>query len=195
MAGLLLPGSPIGADQYPYDKAFSDKLVSAAMERTKHSVTYDGSYRKIAYPGGDVPDNIGVCSDVVIRAYRQVGVDLQKEVHEDMKGNFSLYPKSWGLKKTDTNIDHRRVPNMQVFFERHGVEIPVSRSPEGYLPGDLVTWTVQGSLPHIGIVSDSKTMLGRRPLIIHNIGRGPVREDMLFEYPITGHYRFYGRDL
>ena len=180
------------AAQYPYDRNFSTELVKAALERTKHSVTYDGSYRKIAYPGGDVPDNIGVCSDVVIRVYRQVGIDLQKEIHEDMKGNFSFYSKRWGLKKTDTNIDHRRVLNLRVFFNRHGVEILVSRSPDDYLPGDLVTWTVQGSLPHIGIVSDSRTLLRKRPLMVHNIGRGPVLEDMLFEYPITGHYRYYG---
>jgi uncharacterized protein YijF (DUF1287 family) len=193
--GALVLSNLAVADRHPFDKEFSDKLVNAALERTKHKVTYDGSYRKIAYPNGDVPDNIGVCSDVVIRAYRQVGIDLQKEVHEDMKGNFSLFPKNWGLKRTDTNIDHRRVPNLQVFFRRHGAELPVSKDPGHYLPGDLVTWTVQGSLPHIGIVSDSKAMLGRRPLMIHNIGRGPVLEDMLFEYPITGHYRFYGRDL
>ena len=193
--GALVLSNLAVADRHPYDKEFSDKLVNAALERTKHKVTYDGSYRKIAYPNGDVPDNIGVCSDVVIRAYRQVGIDLQKEVHEDMKGNFSLYPKNWGLKRTDTNIDHRRVPNLQVFFRRHGAEFSVSKDPGHYLPGDLVTWTVQGSLPHIGIVSDARTLLGKRPLMVHNIGRGPVLEDMLFEYPITGHYRFYGRDL
>ena len=191
--GAAISSKCVHADPYPYDIEFSARLVAAALERTKHSVTYDGSYRKIAYPGGDVPDNIGVCSDVVIRAYRQVGIDLQKEVHEDMKGTFSLYPKHWGLKRTDTNIDHRRVPNLQVFFRRHGAEFPVSKDPGHYLPGDLVTWTVQGSLPHIGIVSDSKTLLGKRPLMVHNIGRGPVLEDMLFEYPITGHYRYYGK--
>ena len=194
LGAMVLSNSAV-ADRYPYDIEFSARLVTAALERTKHSVTYDGSYKKIAYPGGDVPDNIGVCVDVIIRAYRKVEIDLQKEVHEDMKGNFSLYPKNWGLKRTDTNIDHRRVLNLRVFYKRHGVEIPVSRFPEDYLPGDLVTWTVQGSLPHIGIVSDSKTLLKKRPLMIHNIGRGPVLEDMLFEYPITGHYRFYGRDL
>jgi len=181
------------SDRYPYDKEFSSRLVKAALERTEHNVTYDGSYIKIAYPGGDVPDNIGVCSDVVIRAYRELGIDLQKEVHEDMQANFDDYPKNWGLITTDTNIDHRRVPNLRVFFQRFGSELPVSRSPDAYLPGDLVTWTVQGNLPHIGIVSDSKTFFGKRPLIVHNIGRGPVLEDMLFEYLITGHYRYYGQ--
>jgi uncharacterized protein YijF (DUF1287 family) len=180
--------------QHYYDREFSTDLVEAVLERTKHSVTYDGSYRKITYPGGDVPDYIGVCTDVIIRAYRQVGIDLQKEIHEDMTENFNFYPNKWRLKKPDTNIDHRRVPNLRVFIERYGVELPVSRNPEHYLPGDLVTWTVQGSLPHIGIVSSSRTLLGHRPLMVHNIGRGPVLEDMLFKYPITGHYRYYGRD-
>jgi len=193
LLGVVMSSINAVADRYPYDAEFSGRLVKAARERTNHQVTYDGSYIKVVYPGGDVPDNIGVCSDVVIRSYRNVGIDLQKEVHEDMMGNFGLYPKNWGLKRTDTNIDHRRVPNLQVFFQRHGVKLPVSRSPEQYLPGDLVTWTVQRSLPHIGIVSDSKTLFGKRPLIVHNIGRGPVLEDMLFEYPITGHYRFYGK--
>lgn len=192
IVGAIIPPEKVVADRYPYDKEFSARLVKAALERTKHKVTYDGSYRKIAYPGGDVPNNSGVCTDVIIRSYRKLGIDLQMEVHEDMKRNFSLYPKSWGLNRTDTNIDHRRVPNLQVFFQRHGVKLPVTSSPGQYLPGDLVTWTVARSLPHIGIVSDSKTLLGKRPLIIHNIGRGPVLEDMLFEYPITGHYRYYG---
>jgi hypothetical protein len=192
-AAFFFPYQAAIADRYGYDAEFSAKLVNAAVERTKHDVIYDGSYRKISYPMGDVPDNTGVCTDVIVRAYRQLGIDLQKEVHEDMEANFGLYPKNWGLERPDANIDHRRVPNLQVFFRRHGTELPVSRSPGGYLPGDLVTWTVQRSLPHIGIVSDSKTLFGKRPLIVHNIGRGPVLEDMLFEYPITGHYRYYGK--
>lgn len=189
---LIISSIDVEAGRYPYDQEFSNRLVKAALERTKHRVTYDGSYRIIAYPMGDVPDNIGVCTDVIIRSYRKLGIDLQKKVHDDMVNNFNLYPKKWGLKRTDTNIDHRRVPNLQVFFKRHGVKLPVSRSSGQYLPGDLVTWTVQGNLPHIGIVSDSRTLFGKRPLIVHNIGRGPVVEDMLFEYPITGHYRYYG---
>jgi uncharacterized protein YijF (DUF1287 family) len=176
---------------FRYDGTFSEKLVQAASERTRHSVTYDGSYMRIGYPNGDVPDNTGVCSDVVIRVYRKVGIDLQKELHEDMLGNFGQYPDKWGLKKPDRNIDHRRVPNLKVFFKRHGLELPVTMNRHYYLPGDLVTWTVAGSLPHIGIVSDRQTITGR-PLIVHNIGRGPVMEDMLFDYPITGHYRYYG---
>lgn len=171
---------------------FSKKLVEAAIARTKVSVTYDGSYRKISYPGGDVPDNIGVCTDVVIRAYRKLGIDLQKNVHIDMKANFNVYPKKWGLKRPDTNIDHRRVPNLQTFFSRKGRKLSVSENPLNYQPGDLVTWNLPGNLPHIGIVTDKKSEDGLRPLIVHNIGSGPVLEDMLFSYKITGRYRYYG---
>lgn len=166
-------------------------LAKAALERTKHFVIYDGSYRKISYPGGDVPAGFGVCSDVVIRSYRALGVDLQKRVHEDMKANFSAYPKYWGLSRPDSNIDHRRVPNLRVFFTRHGQSLPVSNNKADYLPGDIVSWNLRdgGSLPHIGIVSDRKAEDGT-PLIIHNIGAGPQLENMLFDYQITGHYRY-----
>jgi uncharacterized protein YijF (DUF1287 family) len=169
---------------------FAKKLIAAAIERTAHVVRYDGSYRKIAYPGGDVPDNIGVCTDVIVRSYRALGIDLQKEIHEDMRRHFSLYPKNWGLKKPDTNIDHRRVPNLQIFFTRHGQKLPVSDNSEAYRPGNLVTWMLPGNLPHIGIVTDRRSDDGRRPLIVHNIGSGNVLEDMLFAYKITGHYRY-----
>jgi uncharacterized protein YijF (DUF1287 family) len=190
---VLLPTSGL-ADPLPYNEQFSKQLVEAARERTLHRVTYDGGYMRIDYPGGDVPDDIGVCTDVVIRSYRKLGIDLQKEVHEDMGANFSLYPDEWGLKRPDASIDHRRVPNLRTFFTRHGSKLPVTNDPDDYLPGDLVTWVVAGNLPHIGIVTDSKTLFGKRPLIVHNIGRGPVLEDMLFEYPITGHYRYYGNE-
>lgn len=166
------------------------ELVQAAIERTTHQVTYDGRYLKIAYPGGDVPDNIGVCTDLVIRSYRKIGIDLQKEVHEDMRAHFSAYPKNWGLKRPDTNIDHRRVPNLQVFFRRHGKELPVTKDAQEYKVGELVTWMLPGNLPHIGIVTDKRSVDGKRPLIVHNIGQGPKLEDMLFAYPITGHYRY-----
>ncbi|WPD21018.1 MAG: DUF1287 domain-containing protein [Candidatus Electrothrix scaldis] len=165
-------------------------LIQAALERTRHKVRYDGSYHQLAYPGGDVPDNIGVCTDVVIRAYRKIGIDLQKEVHEDMQKHFSAYPKNWGLKRPDKNIDHRRVPNLQVFFRRHGTELPMSKGGQDYQAGELVTWMLPGNLPHIGIVTDKRSADGQRPLIVHNIGRGPRLEDMLFHYPITGHYRY-----
>lgn len=181
---MLLP-LPIVAD------AFSSRLVEAALERTSHSVWYDGSYVRIDYPGGDVPANTGVCTDVVIRAYRALGIDLQQRVHEDIRQHFDQYPsrRIWGLKRPDTNIDHRRVPNLQAFFTRHGQSLPVSKRPESYQPGDLVTWMVPGNRPHIGIVVDRKSAAGV-PLIVHNIGYGPKLEDMLFDFPITGHYRY-----
>lgn len=167
-----------------------ERVVEAAIERTSHRVAYDGSYRRIGYPGGDVPDDVGVCTDLVIRAYRAVGIDLQVEVHEDMRGNFEKYPQLWGLTRPDRNIDHRRVPNLRTFFERHGETLPIRDDPAVYRPGDLVTWMLPGNLPHIGIVTDRRSADGIRPLIVHNIGRGPRLEDMLFDYPITGHYRF-----
>jgi uncharacterized protein YijF (DUF1287 family) len=167
-------------------------LISAALAQTKDAVTYNGAYFKITYPMGDVPAQYGVCTDVIIRAYRQVGIDLQQLVHEDIRGNFSLYPakKNWGQTKTDTNIDHRRVPNLQTFFTRHGKKLPVSDKPQEYQAGDLVTWMLPGNLPHIGIVTDQRSSDGQRPLIVHNIGAGPKLEDMLFDYTISGHYRY-----
>src|SRR5262249_8953080 len=128
--------------------------------------------------------------DVVIRAYRAVGIDLQQQVHEEMVAHFDAFPRLWGLARPDPNIDHRRVPNLQVFFRRRGLALPVTREPGDYRPGDLVTWTVPPNLPHIGIVSDQRTDDGARPLIVHNIGRGPRLEDMLFAFPITGHWRY-----
>ena len=171
-------------------QSFFTQLIQAADERTRQPVTYDGSYRAISYPGGDVPHNIGVCTDVVIRSYRKVGRDLQQRVHEDMKTHFTRYPQIWGLQKPDSNIDHRRVPNLRVFFKRHGTELTISSQAKDYQAGDLVTWTVPQNRPHIGIVSNKKSVGSKRPLIIHNIGQGPQYEDMLFRYPITGHYRY-----
>lgn len=153
---------------------------------------YDGAYISIEYPWGDVPANIGVCTDVVIRSYRKLGTDLQRLVHEDMSANFNEYPSKriWGLKRPDKNIDHRRVPNLQVFFKRYGVVLEISDSPSVYEPGNLVTWMIPGNLPHIGIVSDKVNPETGNPMIVHNIGRGPELEDMLFSYKITGHYKF-----
>jgi uncharacterized protein YijF (DUF1287 family) len=190
---LLICFSPVIAQngQNKTGEDISTGLVQAAIERTAHQVTYNGSYRKISYPGGDVPDNIGVCTDVVIRSYRKIGIDLQKEVHEDMQANFSAYPKNWGQKRPDTHIDHRRVPNLQVFFQRHGTELPVTEDPQEYKAGELVTWMLPGNLPHIGIVTNRTSADGQRPMIVHNIGRGPKLEDILFRYPITGHYSYY----
>jgi uncharacterized protein YijF (DUF1287 family) len=177
-------------------ESFEDRLVIAALERTQHAVRYDGSYIPIAYPNGDVPDNIGVCTDVLIRTYRAVGIDLQRLVHEDMTAHFERYPSHqiWGLTQTDSNIDHRRVPNLQRFFTRHGTSLPVTRNASDYKPGDVVTWLIPRNLPHIGIVSNSVNQRSGRPLIVHNIGAGPALEDMLFHYPITGHYRYLPED-
>jgi len=172
------------------DTRFAETLIQSAIAQTRKPVTYDGSYRRIRYPGGDVPEHIGVCTDLIIRAYRTVGVDLQVRVHEDMTAAFDSYPKLWGLSRPDSNIDHRRVPNLQSYFRRHGVELPISRNPAHYLPGDMVTWTLPGNLPHIGLVTNRRSPTSQRWLIAHNIGRGPELEDMLFDYPITGHYRY-----
>jgi len=168
------------------------ELIAAAVAQTRSQVTYDGSYRRIAYPGGDVPESIGVCTDLVIRAYRRVGVDLQVEVHEDMKRAFGSYPQLWGMSRPDPNIDHRRVPNLQALFRRSGAELPPSRDSAAYRPGDLVTWMLPGNLPHIGIVASDTSRAGT-PLVVHNIGRGPEIEDALFSYRITGHYRYRTR--
>ena len=175
--------------------ALESKFLEVTIGLEDSSVRYDGSYRKISYPMGDVPADTGVCSDVIIRAYRGIDIDLQKLVHEDMKKNFSIYPKNWGLSTTDRNIDHRRVPNLKVFFERYGKTLKVTDNPDDYKPGDLVTWNLRasGSLPHIGIVTDLYSEDSKLPLIMHNIGGGQVLEDMLFDYKITGHYR-YGID-
>lgn len=167
------------------------QLVDAAIERTGHEVVYDGSYRALAYPGGDVPDSVGVCTDVIIRSYRALGVDLQKRVHEDMTSAFGEYPRIWGLEKPDPNIDHRRVPNLQVFFERQGAALSVTSRPEDYQPGDVVTWLIPGNLPHIGIVVNRWSDDDRRPLVLHNIGAGPEIEDTLFAFEVTGHYRYF----
>ncbi len=171
----------------------AETLVAAARDRTKADVHYDGRYVRIKYPDGDVPADMGVCSDVVIRAYRAAfGYDLQKYVHEDMKTHFHKYSNIWGMSHPDSNIDHRRVPNLEVFFARHGQSLPSTKDPAAYKPGDIVTWRIDGRLPHIGIVSD-KTNAKGIPLIIHNIGAGPKEEDFLFLIPTYRHYRFIPR--
>jgi len=171
---------------------FLRKFAAAAIERTNHVVRYDPGYVRIAYPGGDVPAETGVCTDEVIRAYRALGIDLQKEVHEDMAANFSAYPTKWGRQSPDSNIDHRRVPNLMVFFSRKGETLPITKNSDDYVPGDLVTWDLGGGTTHIGIVVDQKGLLSRRYLVEHNIGAGPKIEDVLFDWKITGHYRYFG---
>lgn len=202
---LILIGSQLSAISYAKgtaavlsekigisQSAFSLALVDAALERLKHKVTYDGSYRKIAYPGGDVPNNIGVCTDVIIRSYRKLGIDLQQRVHQDMLSSFNQYPNldKWNLIRPDTNIDHRRVLNLKVFFKRHGAALPISSDSNDYLPGDMVTWNLPTGMPHIGIVTHNVSYDKTRPLIVHNIGKGPQLEDILFKMKITGHYRY-----
>nr|WP_321412597.1 DUF1287 domain-containing protein [uncultured Carboxylicivirga sp.] len=169
---------------------FFKQLADSAMLLTHQHVVYDPSYFSISYPGGDVPADKGVCTDVIIRAYRMFKIDLQKEVHEDMKANFNLYPKNWGLTTTDKNIDHRRVPNLMKYFERYGTVLSKSQNPEDYNPGDIVCWNLGGSVTHIGIVSNIKSTNQTRYQIIHNIGAGQVLEDCLFRYTIIGHYQF-----
>jgi len=171
---------------------FFQDLTHAAIERTKHDVTYDGSYFSIPYPNGDVPPNVGVCTDVIIRTYRTLKIDFQKLVHEDMLSHFDEYPSKriWGLTKPDKNIDHRRVPNLQAFLSRHGVVLQITKQNKDYTAGDIVTWMLPGNLPHIGIISNKIDRDTGHPLVVHNIGAGPKLDDMLFSYKITGHYRY-----
>lgn len=167
------------------------KLSDAALALTKQKVVYDPAYFSIFYPNGDVPAGKGVCTDVVIRAYRNAfNIDLQKEVHEDMKPNFKLYPKNWGRKTTDRNIDHRRVYNLMVFFKRKGLVKPMTKNATDYKPGDIVCWNLSGGISHIGLVVNKKSPDGKRFLIVHNIGAGQVVEDVLFDWKIIGHYTY-----
>ena len=173
-------------------KTFEDKLSVAAISVIDANVVYTPNYVSIKYPNGDVPAKTGVCTDVVIRAYRKLGIDLQKEVHEDMVKNFFLYPniKKWGLHSTDTNIDHRRVPNLEVFFGRKGVKLEVTDEADDYKTGEIVTWMINGKLPHIGIITNKKSQDRERPMIVHNVGGGQILEDCLFSYTIVGHFRY-----
>jgi uncharacterized protein len=164
------------------------RVVDNVIGQTQVTHSYDPAYVAIAYPGGDVPLETGVCTDVVIRAFRPVGLDLQQAVHEDMRQNFAIYPKDWGLTAPDPNIDHRRVPNLMTFFERQGKALPVTRQSANYQPGDVVTWDLGGGQWHIGVVSNRRSTLGNF-LIVHNIGSGTKLEDILFNWPILGHYR------
>lgn len=167
------------------------QLLTAARAQIGVTVLYDPTYSRMSFPNGDVDRKRGVCTDVVIRAYRDaLGYDLQEQVNRDMKANFSSYPKNWGLKRPDANIDHRRVPNLQVFLSRKGKSLPISKSAADYQAGDIVTQMLPGNLPHIVLVSNKLARDGATPLVIHNIGRGTQEEDSLFNFPITGHYRF-----
>ncbi len=180
-AALVMTPAASTAQVKPAETAVRQEFLKKLVER-------------IPYPGGDVPADTGVCTDEVIRSYRAVGIDLQKEVHEDMEKDFSAYPRKWKWLSahTDTNIDHRRVPNLMVFFGRKGETIGITQRAEDYSPGDIVTWDLGGGVPHIGIVVDQRSPASGRYMVVHNIGRGPKIEDVLFGWKITGHYRYFG---
>ena len=187
---------PVQTFERPATDNISSEPIRRVLESAREQITttthYTQDYRVIPYPGGDMPADTGACTDVVIRAFRKAGVDLQKEVHEDMAANFPAYPQKWGLKATDTNIDHRRVPNLQTFFSRKGKAVAISSDGSNYQPGDIVTWDLDGKgMTHIGIVSNNWNDRDKRYLIIHNIGGGVAEEDRLFNWKITGHYRYF----
>lgn len=189
--------SPVPAQPAPDLAHFAEpapwaaKLIAAAESQVGKTLWYDPAYTKLTYPGGDVPMEKGVCTDVIIRAYRAAhSLDLQQLVHEDMKGAFSAYPKNWGLKRPDRNIDHRRVPNLRTFFKRKGASLPVTDNGADYLPGDVVTMMLPGNLPHIALVTHRANAERTAPLCVHNIGAGARLEDTLFAYELNGHYRF-----
>lgn len=168
------------------------KMLESAVEQTTLTKIYDPAYVVLPYPNGDVPMEKGVCTDVVIRSFRKAGVDLQKEVHEDMKTNFAVYPKKWGLKAADSNIDHRRVPNLQTYFTRNGKSLQITDKAENYKPGDVVAWDLDGKgMTHIGVVSNIWNESTKRYTIIHNIGSGTKAEDCLFDWKVIGHYRYF----
>lgn len=170
---------------------WAEKLLAAAHAQVGETTIYDPAYVDIAYPGGDIPRDRGVCTDVVVRAYRDAfGIDLQQLVHEDMRKSFAAYPKNWGLVKPDANIDHRRVPNLETFFARSKTGLSLSKNPGDFRPGDIVSQRLPGGLPHIGIVSDRRSRDGLRPLLVHNIGAGARVEDILMAFTIVGHFRF-----
>jgi uncharacterized protein len=191
-AGAAATPAPQPTARPVYESPVLERLVASAVERTEHEVEYDATYYKLEYPNGDVPADKGVCTDEVIRSYRALDIDLQKEVHEDMAANFSRYPTKFGLTTTDTNIDHRRVPNLRAFFERKGKSLPITDNAADYKPGDIVTWDLNDSQTHIGIMVDVPSATPARYMIMHNIGQGPKIEDILFAWKITGHYRYTG---
>jgi uncharacterized protein len=182
---------PASARTAPISSPLVKQLVAAAIEQATYTVRYDPSYVRIDYPGGDVPLERGVCSDVIVRAFRRNGVDLQKEVHEDMARNFSAYPQKWGLSQPDPNIDHRRVLNLMTYFERQRKALPVTNRAEDYLPGDIVSWQLEGNATHIGMMTNVLSDTGTGFQVVHNIGGGVRIEDVLFNWRITGHYRYF----
>lgn len=167
-------------------------VIDGAIDQIGKTTSYDPGYQKIDYPNGDVPIDTGVCSDVIVSAFRKAGIDLQQDLHEDMKDNFSAYPTRWGLKGTDSNIDHRRVPNLQTYFTRKVKSLSTEGGSEAFLPGDIITWDLGlGGTEHIGMVVNVWYRPKQRYLIVHNIGAGTRMEDVLFAWKITGHYRYF----
>ena len=175
----------------PIDSPLLKKVIDSAIEQTAQTVGYDPAYVKLDYPGGDVPIRTGVCADVIVRSLRRAGIDLQKEVHEDMKRNFTAYPRLWGLAGPDSNIDHRRVPNLMTYFKRAGKAREITSDSKDYLPGDVVAWQLDNGLLHIGIVTNLKPNGSERHAVVHNIGAGARLEDVLFSWRIIGHYRYF----
>jgi uncharacterized protein YijF (DUF1287 family) len=184
---LLLVAALLPADPAPLP--LPDRIVAAARSQVGVTEIYDPTYVRLTYPGGDVPVKRGVCTDVVIRALRSVGLDLQRAVHEDMLTHWNAYPHLWDLKQPDANIDHRRVPNLMTYFKRHHTSLPPSQDPAAFAPGDIVAWRLSGAILHIGVVSDYRSLDGKRPLVVHNIGAGAQEEDMLLQFEVIGHYR------
>jgi len=166
-------------------------IIDAAIDQVGKTASYDASYQKIDYPNGDVPIETGVCSDVIVRSFRKAGIDLQKDVHEDMKKNFSAYPTRWGLNGPDANIDHRRVPNLMTYFSRQGKSLSTGGDSKTFLSGDIVTWDLGVGSEHIGMVVNVWYKPSQRYLIVHNIGAGTRMDDVLFAWKITGHYRYF----
>jgi uncharacterized protein YijF (DUF1287 family) len=182
----LTEAMQVGADATPLER-----INAGAVEQTTQTTSYDPSYVKLTYPNGDVPIETGVCADVVVRAFRKGGIDLQKELHQDMTNNFAKYPRKWGARRPDSNIDHRRVPNLMTWFDRQGKTSPITKDAKDYMPGDVVSWELDNGLPHIGMVSKIKAEGTERYAVIHNIGLGARIEDVLFAWKITGHYRYF----
>lgn len=178
---------PLPPDASPQLKQF----IEAAIEQSKLTTGYDPSYVGIAYPNGDVSSDTGVCSDVIVRSFRKSGIDLQKEVHEDMKRAWSEYPRKWGAQGTDTNIDHRRVLNLMTWFNRQNKSLPITTERADYQPGDVVAWELSDGVEHIGIMTNLSSEADKHYLVVHNIGAGAKVEDVLFAWKIIGHYRYF----
>jgi uncharacterized protein YijF (DUF1287 family) len=190
VAAPVAAPSPIAMPLSRNASAGLKQFVAAAIEQSGVTTGYDPAWVKIDYPNGDVAAETGVCSDVVVRAFRKAGIDLQKEVHEDMQRAFAEYPKRWGARGTDTNIDHRRVLNLMTYFNRQGKSLAVTSERAAYLPGDVVAWELSEGVEHIGVLTNFMSE-NKNYLIVHNIGAGARVEDVLMSWKIIGHYRYY----